>query len=807
MDSEDAPQARHQFSVPAEVATALRKVALEHRTTPHVVLLTAFHVVLARYTNETDLVVGTTVAGRVVLVRADLSGDPPFPDAVLRVRDAMSRADHDSAIPLHQKVFVLDSSQIEHYGIDLYLSMVSTTSGLAGTLAHDPTTAGSAMVGRLADHFGVLLAGIASAPARRISEPPLLTEAEHHRQVVVWNDTAAPRPHRPAHALVAAQAAAHPDAVAVTDGARELSYVELDERAARLAGVLRAHGVGPEVPVAVCLPRSPELVIGILGVLKAGGAYVPVDPDYPAERVEHILRDCAAPVVLTDTEIQRRLPAGPQVVRIDRDVPATAPVLTDVSVEPANLAYVIYTSGSTGRPKGVTVPHAGLANLVAWHLDRYGVGQDDQTTQVAAAGFDASVWEIWPTLAAGATLHIVGDDERMRPDALLAWLAARRITISFLPTPLAQEVLRLEPPPGLALRVLLTGGDKLGSRPRADAPYTVVNHYGPTEASVVTTAAPVPIGTSTAPPIGRPIDNLRAYVLDPALSPVPVGVTGELYVAGVGLARGYLGAPGQTAARFVPDPFATTPGGRLYRTGDLVRQDADGVIEFVGRADDQLKIRGFRVEPGEVEARLREHPAVHEALVTARGHTHLTAYVTGAVDPDDLRAYLAARLPDHLVPAFFVPVDRFPRSPNGKVDLAALPDPVVAATGPAPLGPVEELVAMTWAEVLDLPIASIGGHDNFFVLGGHSLLAGQVITRVNALFDLDLTVQALFRAATVAAFAAEVERAGGERVAVTARLTRQIDELSDEDVERLLTEQSGAQLRPPGGESEVEGAR
>ncbi|WP_405113449.1 non-ribosomal peptide synthetase [Micromonospora sp. NBC_01405] len=642
------------------------------------------------------------------------------------------------------------------------------------------------------DVSSVLRTTAAEDPGLPVPDPEV-----YHRQVVEWNATEVPRPVIPVHVRVAAQAAAHPDAVAVTNGTRSLTYADLDANAGRLARRMREAGVAPEVTVSICLPRSIELVIAMLAVLKAGGAYVPLDPEHPDARLEYMLADCGAPILITTNDVRARLsvPEGVRVLHPD----SRGPGLVDVPTDPGNLAYVIYTSGSTGRPKGVAVAHAGLANLVSWHLGSYRIDATDHIGQCAAVGFDASVWEIWPALAAGATLHIAGDDERLRPDLLLNWLADNRITVTFLPTPLAAEVLKLPSPPGLVLRALLTGGDKLGERPRSDAGYELINHYGPTEASVVTTAGVVPprTGSWRAPSIGRPIDNVRTYILDHALRPLPTGASGELHIAGTSLARGYLGSPGLTAERFVPDPFATRPGERMYRTGDLARYRPDGAIEFVGRIDSQVSIRGVRIETGEIEARLREHPAVADAMVTThvdeRENTYLVGYVTpatdGVIDVAAVREHLVNHLPSQMVPASLVPLRRFPVTSNGKIDVGSLPVPEPSGVD-TPQDPLEAVIATIWALVLDLPEpGQIDIHANFLMLGGHSLRAHQVITRVNATFDVALSARSLFGAPTIASFTDVVRHAGTpERIETVTRLARQVDEMSDDEMERRLAE-------------------
>jgi len=598
--------------------------------------------------------------------------------------------------------------------------------------------------------------------------------------------------------LVAARAAAAPDTVACRAGRRELTYRTLDERAARTASVLRDLGVGPDVPAAVLMPRSPGQIVAYLAVMTAGGAYLPLDPAYPPERIRQILADAAPPVMLATAELARRLPAGPgpRVVVLD-DAGGCAQASPRrrhrAALDGANLAYVIYTSGSTGVPKGVQVPHSGLANLVRWHHARYGLTPADRTAHLASAGFDAAVWEIWPTLAAGATLHLPTEEDRLRPDRLGAWLRETGITVTFMPTPLAEEMITGGHLGGSRLRALLTGGDRLRRAPPVGAPYQLVNHYGPTEASVVSTAGTVPAGSAGPPAIGRPIDGTGAHVLDDALRQVPPGEVGELYVSGEGLARGYLGRPGHTAARFVPDPFSGTPGARLYRTGDLCRVDADGVLWFAGRADDQVKIRGFRIEPGEVEAALLAHPRVAEAAVVARpgpsGAPQLVGYAVpsagAAVTVQELRAHLSERLPAYMVPPRLLILGGLPMTPHGKLDRPALPVPPAGGLGEMPRDPVEETIAEIWAATLGLPDGHpLGVRDGFFDLGGHSLLGHQVIAQVMQVFGVAPPLSALFEAPTIAGFAAAIQR--GERtpgrIAAIARLRRQVAGLTDEQV-------------------------
>ncbi len=461
----------------------------------------------------------------------------------------------------------------------------------------------------------------------------------------------------------------HPDRTAVVDADGRWTYGQLTDHALRLAGALRRHGVTHGDLVGVCLPRGRHSVAAMLGTWAAGAAYMPLDPAYPAPRLAFLTADSGVAVTFTTAGL-----CPPGTTGIDVAAGADEPYLAGTA--PDALAYVIYTSGSTGAPKGVMVEHRNLTNLVDWHLADFGVTLEDRCSHIAAAGFDASVWEIWSALAAGAALHVVPEDVRISFDELARWLRAARITVAFLPTAVAEHVLRLDGGVGADLRVLLTGGDVLHTRP-AGRPYTLVNNYGPTECTVVATSTPVGPGDGP-PPIGRPIAGTLAHVVGDDGRPVPDGTPGELWIAGAGVARGYLHRPELTRKRFVTGP----DGERAYRTGDVVVRDPDGMLRFVGRADDQVKIRGHRVEPGEVDAAARDCPGIADSVTVARpgpdGEQRLVTYVLG--DGRDLREHLAARLPAHLVPAAVVPLEVFPLTPHGKVDRAALPEPAGAAS-------------------------------------------------------------------------------------------------------------------------------
>jgi amino acid adenylation domain-containing protein len=621
-----------------------------------------------------------------------------------------------------------------------------------------------------------------SHPAVRLSEIALLSAAERQQLLQEWNDTAAaPLPLPALHRRIAEWARRAPAAVAVVQGAQRITFAELEERAGRLARRLRRLGAGPETRVAVCLPRSITGVVALLAVWKAGGAYVPLDPAHPVDRLATVLEDAGAPLL-----IARGLLAGAlarEGMRVldpeDASWPGLPGEATGCSQSPkeragqsepgreapdGSLAYVIYTSGSTGRPKGVEVGHPSLANLVAWHQAAYGLTPADRTTLLARVGFDASVWELWPALAAGASLHLPAEEALSAPEALRDWMVGEGITVAFAPTPLAEALLALPWPERPPLRALLTGGDALRRRPPAGLPFALINHYGPTEATVVTTAGRVAHEGGPPPAIGRPIANVRAYVMDPELRPVPAGVPGELCVAGGGLARGYLGNPAATAARYVPDPLADPmePGARLLRTGDLVRLRLDGAIEFLGRIDRQVKLRGFRMELGEIEAALAAHPALREAAVIVAPHgaagPRLVAFAAVRSELRDepapasaeVFAFLRRHLPDYMIPSAFVVLPDLPLSPNGKLDrraLAALVPVETGGSGEQPVTAVGELLAQIWCEVLGRE--GIGPRDSFFHLGGHSLLAARLLARIRETFDVEIPVRELFRRPTI----------------------------------------------------------
>ncbi|HEY7076991.1 MAG TPA: condensation domain-containing protein [Solirubrobacteraceae bacterium] len=765
--------ARQRLTLAADVDGLSRREGV----TPFMTLLAAFLALLSRYSGQDDIAVGTPIANRTraeiepligffvntLVMRADLSGDPTFRELLSRVRDVALDAYANQDLPFERLVAELAPErdagrnplvdvmfQLQAAGAEPALATERGTSpfdltcdlwpsgdGYAGHLEYSTERFDAGTIERLAGHYANLLAAAVDDPRLRVSELPLLGEDERERLLVTFNRTDAEVPDRRVDELVP-----YGDAIAVVDGDRRLTYTQLHRRANALA--YRLHGAGPFV--AIALGRSAELVVAALAVLKAGAAYAPLDPGAPPARRRLVLDDLGDPVVIE------------QVGDEEADAPPSGE---------GDLAYVIHTSGSTGRPKGVQIEHRSLANLVAWHNRAYGLEPGDRTTLLAAPSFDASVWELWPTLVAGATLHVVRDPVGLGPDGLRASLARNGITVSFLPTPLAEAVLAGPWPAGLKLRALLTGGDTLRRVPDGPLPFRLVNHYGPTEATVVATAGDV-IG-GERPSIGAPIANTRAYVLDRHGRPAPIGVPGELYLAGAGLARGYLNDPELTARSFVD------AGERLYRTGDRVRRRPDGTLEFLGRLDRQVKVRGQRIELGEVEHALASHPGVTSAVALLR-EDELVAYVTpAALDAAQLRRHVAERLPAAMVPAAVVALAELPLTAHGKVDRARLPAPVLHSQAPVPpRTPLEAALVELWRDVLGR--ARVGIEDNFFELGGHSLSATELMSRVRGTFGVELPLRRLFDEPTVAALAEAI---------VEATLD-DLDALGDEEAEALL---------------------
>ncbi len=570
-----------------------------------------------------------------------------------------------------------------------------------------------------------------------------------------------------------------PDATALSMGPARLTYAELDRRADRLAGYLVSLGVGPEVAVGVSLERSFDYVVAALAVWKAGGAYVPVDLEWPEERRRFVFNDARAGVA-----IGRGL-----TVDLNRDAEkiahAAAPAACEIKRE--NLAYIIYTSGSTGRPKGVEVTHGNLLNLVFWHRRAFGVTASDRGSHVAGLAFDAAVWELWPYLSAGASVSMADETTRRSPELLREWLAAEGVTISFVPTALVEPMLQARWSAKMALRYVLTGADTLHRYPAAGLPFELVNNYGPTECTVVATSGIVKASSEGArPAIGSAIANTQIYLLDENCGPVAAGETGEIYIGGTSVARGYRNQPEMTAERFLTNPFSPAVDARMYRTGDLGSLLPDGQIAFHGRVDNQEKIRGNRIEPDEIVSVLARHAKVASAAVVARDVNcakQLVAYIVPATGQaprtSELREALARELPEYMIPTLFVRIAALPLTTNGKLDRAALPEPTAenaldAIQYRAPESPIEMQIASILGELLH--VDRVGLDDNFFLLGGHSLLGTQLVLRVREKFGVAITLRDLFAAQTVGKLSNEIER----------QLIDRLDAMSEEEAGRML---------------------
>jgi len=820
---------RQSVTLSKALSEALKALSRQEGTTLFMTLLAAFKILLHRYTSQDDLVVGTPIANRnrleiegligffvnTLVLRTDLAGNPSFRELLRRVREvclgAYARQDLPferlveelhlerdmSRNPLFQVMFVLENISLraaelpgltlspieadsETALFDLTLQIIDAKQGLTAAVVYNTDLFDAATIARMLGNFHTLLEAVVGDPEQRLSNLALLTKTERQQLLVEWNATKADHPQDGCiHQLFEAQVERTPDAIAVVIEHEQLTYGELNRRTNQLAHYLRALGVRPEVLVAVCLERSLESVIGLLGILKAGGAYVPLDQAYPKERLYLMLQDAQVPVLLT----QKRLVAGlpeceARVICLDSVLEAIASESEENlfnATTPENLAYVIYTSGSTGQPKGVLVSHGSIADHCCSAQRYYELDASDGVLQFASLSFDVSLEEILPTLIVGAKLVVMGTDV-WHPAEFHRKISEFGLTVLNLPSAYWQELTRewanaRELVPNIQPRLFIVGGDTMlpdGLNLWQRAPVNSVrllNAYGPTEATITATVFELTSRlfkktTFQRIPIGRPLANREIYILDKYSNPVPVGVSGDLHIGGAGLARGYLNRAELTAEKFIPNPFSEEPGARLYKTGDLARYLPDGNIEFLGRVDHQVKIRGFRIELGEIEAALDGYPVVREAVVLARedklGEKRLAAYVVAEVEPrptaNDLRGFLKEKLPEYMIPAIFVLLDALPLMPNGKVDRLALPvpdraRPELEKTFVAPRDDLELQLAQIWEQVLD--VRPIGVRDNFFDLGGHSLLAVRLLASIENRLGKKLPLATVFQGATV----------------------------------------------------------
>ncbi|MBL1120221.1 amino acid adenylation domain-containing protein [Streptomyces sp. 110] len=817
------PTARHETVLPAEVVHGLTGLVHEFGGTLFTGLFAACQVLFARYSGQQDLAVGSVAEGRErpglrsavgsfanpVVLRGTVRPHASFAQQLAESRgtvqeafahqdvpfgrlvDALDRRGQDGRNPMVRTAVVLRQDAAHParagalslhpcpppgvpLGAELAVEFTETAPGeVTCSLAYDATLFERGTVERLARNLVVLLRGAVADPGRPVAELPVLDEMERRTLLEEWGVNRSPYPDRRClHELVGEHARARPEAVAVVHGDAAMTYGELDARAIQLADLLTGQGVAPGTFVAVCLPRGPELFAALLGVLRAGCAYLLLEPGHPADRLEFMIRDTGAALCLTERPLLHKLPADAvRTVCLDEQRAAvtarpTEPPAVEVTSDAG--AYVIYTSGSTGRPKGTVVTHRAFVRLLRG-ADYLTLGPDDVSGQGADVTFDAAAFEIWAPLTAGARLVVIDKQTLLDPPALTGLLKARGFTTLFLTTALFNQVVAEDPSAFGGLRNMLFGGEAVNSLRvsqvlAADPPRRLVHLYGPSETTTFATWHLVREADEHRPvPIGRPVANTTVYVLDELLNPVPVGVTGELFVAGPGVARGYIDRPELTAERFLDNPYGTLPADRMYRTGDLVRWSAEGALEYVGRADHQVKIRGYRIEPSEIERVLQQHPDIDAALVVARAaegdHKRLVAYVRPVAgcepDPGALRDFAAVRLPDFMVPAALVTLTEFPLTSSGKVDRAALPEPELTGrpAGPGRVEPrtdAERALAAIWAEVLG--VERVGVTDNFYELGGDSILGVKVVARARKA-GLAISAKDVFRRQTVAELA------------------------------------------------------
>ena len=820
--------AYQKFTLSVELTGRLIQLSQQQGCTLFMTLLAAFDTLLYRYTGVADILVGSPIANRnrneiegligffvnTLVMRTDLSGDPSFNELLTRVRlmamDAYAHQDLPfemlvealqperdlSYTPLFQVMFTLQNVPISTVELnqlsispaliegttskfDLTLTMENTATGVVGVWEYSTDLFDASTIERMSGHFVTLLESIIANPQQSILKLPLLTEIEQQQLLVEWNDTQADYPQdKFIHQLLEEQVARTPDAVAVVFENQQLTYHQLNCRANQLAHYLQSLGVEADVLVGICVERSLLMVVGLLGILKAGGAYVPLDPDYPQARLSFMLEDAQVRVLLTQQQLKEKLAQHQgQVVCLDTDWQLISQFSQEnpiTTVQDSNLAYVIYTSGSTGKPKGAMNTHLGICNRLLWMQQAYQLTVVDCILQKTPFSFDVSVWEFFWPLLNGARLVVAKPGGHKDSAYLVNLIEEQQVTtLHFVPSMLQVFLEEQNLENCRSLKRVICSGEalpvELQERFFTRLDCELHNLYGPTEAAIdVTYWQCFPDGNLRTVPIGRAIANTQIYILDEHLQPVPVGVAGELHIAGLGLARGYLNRKELTTEKFIPNPFEEAGGSRLYKTGDLARYLPDGTIEYIGRIDNQVKIRGFRIELGEIEALLNQYEKVQASCVIAcednPGDKRLVAYVVphqhSTPTTNELRQFLKAKLPDYMVPSAFVMLESMPLTSNGKVDRRALPAAdlysEIKDKYVAPRTPIEEILAQIWAQVLQLP--QVGIHDNFFEPGGHSLLATQLVSRIRNIFKVELPLRELFAATTLAELAQEIEQ-------------------------------------------------
>ncbi|PYI95249.1 MAG: non-ribosomal peptide synthetase [Verrucomicrobia bacterium] len=864
--------AQQEWRVRREVTEKLKQMSQKEGATLFMTLLAAFDVLLARYSGQEELVVGTPIANRTrveteeligcfvntLVLRVDASGNPQFRELVQRVKKVALEGYAHQDVPfeklveelqpkrdlsrtaLFQVMFVLQNvpmAEMKLEGLtlseveidrqvakfDLTVTMWETEEGLTGVVEYSTDLFEAGTMERLVGHWERLLEGIAEDAQQRVWELPLLGEAERRQVVEEWNQTEGWYPRdKTIVELFEEQVEKTPERVAVVYEGESLSYGELNRRANQLARRLRGWGVGPEQLVGLCMKRSLEMVVGLMGVLKAGGAYVPLEPDYPRERLEFMVRDTGLKVVLSEERNRKAVEGeGLRVLSLDTEwgeVAAESGEGIKSGAQPENLAYVIYTSGSTGKPKGVEIEHRAIVNFLWSMRTKPGMTKEDVLLAITTLSFDIAGLELYLPLTVGGRTVIASREEILDAPTICDLLVSSRATV-MQATPAMWRMLIEAGWKGNPELKVLCGGEAC-SRELATQLLrrsgSVWNMYGPTETTIWSAVHKITSENQDPIVIGRPIANTQIYILDRALNPVPVGVSGELHIGGVGLARGYLHRAELTAEKFVADPFAKEIRAQLYKTGDLARYRADGVIEYLGRIDHQVKIRGFRIELGEIEAVLAEHHGVSESVVLARedapGHKRLVAYVVAekqaAPMVTELRNWVKGRLPEYMVPAALVMLQAIPVTQNGKVDRRALPvpdsvRPELEQGYLAPRTPEEEILARIWAEVLKLE--RVGVHDNFFELGGHSLLATQVISRIGETLQVDLPLMKVFEFPVLVDLAQQIlqlQSLPRTSKAVTIKrrngathdqLLARLDQLSEEEIGGLLNNMMAGQ--------------
>lgn len=843
--------ARQSFRIPSGVVESIKSLAQHERATLFAALLSAFQTVLYRHTNQEDITVGTPVANRnkveienligffvnTVAIRVDLSGNPTFRQLLGRVRETILEVQTHQEIPLErvveevqpkrelnraplfQVMFVLQNAPLPQLKLadltlvpmeidngtakfDLTLYMRETGQELTGSLAYNTDLFESASIARMIACFQTLVKSVATDADQQISKLELLAATQRRQLITEYNQTdEAYLCDRFIHQLFEAEAEVSPDALALVYENQNLTYGELNKKANQLAHYLKSMGIGPEVPVGICMEPCIDTIIGMLGIIKSGGAYVPIDTSFPKERVDFILDDVRAPVLLTrQTLVEKFSECKAQVINVDADWQTITEYGEENPysyVEPGNLIYIIYTSGSTGTPKGVAIEHRQVLNYIYAIRQRLQFPFPASYATVSSIAADLGNTCVFPSLSFGGSLHIISPDRASDPNALAEYFQEHDIDcLKIVPSHLSALLTSARSEQVIPRKRLILGGESsswnLIQRLRSLAPHCLIfNHYGPTESTVGVLTCKVEdqlSDESATVPIGQPIGNMKVYLLDTYLEPAPIGIPGEIHISGLGLARGYFNRPELAAEKFIPNPFSREPGARLYRTGDIARYGPSGNIEFLGRVDDQVKIHGFRIELGDIKAILDQHPSIRESLVMtyeALGAKAVAAYIVFNDDAKvviaDLRDYMKKRLPEYMIPSAFVTLDLLPRLPNGKINRKALPPPdktalEVKTIYKPPASPVEKEMAEIWTRLLG--VKQIGTRDGFFDLGGHSLLATQLVARVYDVFQVSIPLRSIFEKPTILELALVIEE----------ELIREIAQYTEEEAESLLKE-------------------